>query len=254
MKQRVISGAVIGILAVVSIYFGGILYHGLVVFIALFGAYELCHARIKEINWLEYGLMVIYILLICCFYEKNLGITLALMVCLLTLAIFDDKVDFDDAAVTFIESVILANAVYEMIEIQALSKWVYGYVVMIAMVTDVFAFFTGMKFGRHKLNERISPKKTVEGFIGGWLGGAIISFIFAVCCEYFGLEPVFIIVCSIVLPIVSQIGDLAFSLIKRHYGIKDYSHLIPGHGGIMDRFDSLTFTLVIFGAISVFLR
>ena len=182
MKQRVISGAIIGILAVISIYYGGILYHGIVAFIAICGAYELANARTKEINWIEYGLMLIYILLICLFYTKNLGITLALMVCLLTLAIFDDRVDFDDAAVTFIESVILANAVYEMIEIQAVSKWMFGYVVMIAMVTDVFAFFTGLKFGKHKLNERISPKKTVEGFIGGWLFGGSISFMFA----YFG--------------------------------------------------------------------
>ena len=254
MKKRIISGAVIGIYAIICLYFGGWFYWPVVAFIGLYGLYEFCSTRNKPVNWIEYAIMVIYMVLLNAFYEKALGLTLWLIVFLITLAIFDESVDFDDAAASFIESVILSFAVYQMIHVQLENKWLLGYVVIIAFVTDVFAYFTGLKFGRHKLNERISPKKTIEGFIGGWFFGGLTSFIYAWFCHFFGIGLAFILVCSIILPIVSQIGDLAFSLIKRHYGVKDFSQIIPGHGGVMDRFDSLTFTLLIYGAISVFLR
>lgn len=254
MKQRVISGVIIGLIALTSIYFGGLYYKAVVYFIAIWGSYEFCKARKKPINWIEYALMILFILLLNVFFHKALGLIIMLLIFLIILAIFDDKVDFEDAAVTFIESIILGFAVRQMIEIQAFNKWLFGYIVICAFVTDVFAYFSGRFFGKHKLNPRVSPKKTVEGLIGGCLCGGIIAFIYALCCDFFGLDVSFIVVCSLTLPLVAEVGDLAFSLIKRHYGIKDFSNLIPGHGGILDRLDSLTFTLILFGAISVFLR
>ncbi|NLB80545.1 MAG: phosphatidate cytidylyltransferase [Clostridiaceae bacterium] len=111
--------------------------------------------------------------------------------------------------------------------------------------TDTFAYLTGRFFGRRKLLPHISPNKTVEGSIGGILGscagmliyGIIVQFFFNLTVNYlllFGMG----FVCSV----VSQFGDLAASRIKRQYGIKDYGNIIPGHGGIMDRFDSVIFT------------
>ncbi|WP_312653535.1 phosphatidate cytidylyltransferase [Aminipila sp.] len=109
-----------------------------------------------------------------------------------------------------------------------------------AFGTDVMAYFTGYAFGKHKLCPTISPKKTIEGSIGGILGSVIL-------CGLFGyiLIPRLLIHCIIIGVlggVVSQFGDLTASIFKRKMGIKDYGNLIPGHGGILDRFDSVLFT------------
>ena len=118
---------------------------------------------------------------------------------------------------------------------------------MITIFTDTFAFVSGKIFGRHKLIERISPNKTLEGFIIGSIIGTIIPTIFYIYVISPGEEFISIIIFTFVLSIIGQFGDLVFSSIKRHYKIKDFSNLIPGHGGILDRLDSITF--VMFGYI-----
>ncbi len=107
---------------------------------------------------------------------------------------------------------------------------------IISFATDTFAYFSGYLFGRHKLIPSISPKKTIEGSIGGILGSTI-------CCIAFGylfkFDMVHMILIGSLGSIVAQFGDLFASAIKRYVGIKDYGKLIPGHGGILDRFDSV---------------
>jgi phosphatidate cytidylyltransferase len=117
------------------------------------------------------------------------------------------------------------------------------YLLLVAMMTDMFAYFVGMKFGRHKLIPAVSPKKSVEGAIGGLVFGALFASVFGILTNVFGPDfPVlFVIVVSLVASALSQIGDLVASKFKRSYGIKDYSNLFPGHGGILDRFDSSMF-------------
>jgi phosphatidate cytidylyltransferase len=109
-----------------------------------------------------------------------------------------------------------------------------------AFGTDIAAFFTGSAFGRHKLCPSISPSKTVEGAVGGVAGSILV-------CGAFGylFMPELLIHCLIIGAagsVVSQFGDLTASIFKRNLGIKDYGTLIPGHGGILDRFDSVLFT------------
>lgn len=251
MKQRIISGAIIALITLVAVIVGGYLFDAIVLFIGLWGSYEFVSSRNRKVNWVEYALMATFSLLVNLFFDKTIGFILGLIVALIALAVFDEQTNFEQISVTFIESLIIGFATHYMIEIENVSKWFFGYIVIIAYLTDVFALFVGMKFGKHKLNERISPKKTIEGAIGGWICGAIISFIYAYSLNFFYTEPAFIIVCSIVLPLVSEIGDLAFSLIKRHYGVKDFSNLIPGHGGLLDRLDSLMFVLLIYGALAL---
>ena len=113
-----------------------------------------------------------------------------------------------------------------------------------AFTSDAFALFAGMRFGKHKLAPHLSPKKTVEGSVGGFLGAAL-------CCVLYGLvigkvlghAPVYWVLAlyGLLGSLVSQMGDLSFSYIKRQYGIKDYGHLFREHGGVLDRFDSVTF-------------
>ena len=122
--------------------------------------------------------------------------------------------------------------------------------------TDSFAYFVGVLTGKHKLCPKISPKKTIEGAVGGVVIAAafnvLILYLFTVGCKnlydysLFGdsaMKFLYIIPISIILSLVSMVGDLAASVLKRNFGIKDYSQLLPGHGGIMDRFDSCMFVL-----------
>ena len=104
---------------------------------------------------------------------------------------------------------------------------------------DSGAYLAGRAFGRHKLAPVVSPHKTVEGAIGGLLGNVVGGLVFALVTRNGAYIPVTAL--SIVCGVISQLGDLSFSLIKRQYGIKDYGHVFLAHGGVLDRFDSVLF-------------
>ena len=123
-------------------------------------------------------------------------------------------------------------------------RWLVLLPVICAFLTDAGAYFAGVFLGRHRGITRVSPNKSLEGYIGGILSGAVFLLLYGLVLQRFaGL--------TVSLPIlalygllgsaVTELGDLSFSLIKRQYGIKDYGHLLPGHGGMLDRFDSMTF-------------
>lgn len=127
-----------------------------------------------------------------------------------------------------------------------------------AWMSDAFAYFGGRLFGKHKLAPKISPKKTVEGVISGTLGCILANVIlYAVFDNLVFAEPhnnyLAIIIMSIPLSLIGVCGDLTFSALKRNYEIKDFSNLVPGHGGVMDRFDSEVFVLVaLYAIINIF--
>jgi phosphatidate cytidylyltransferase len=118
--------------------------------------------------------------------------------------------------------------------------------VLVTWVTDTGAYFTGKALGRHKLAPRISPGKTVEGAIGGFIAGAAATFAIWLFVDT-GLSSAAAVALAVLLPALAQIGDLVESMIKRSLDIKDSSPLIPGHGGVLDRIDS-----ILFAAITVF--
>ena len=113
-----------------------------------------------------------------------------------------------------------------------------------AFCSDTMALFAGMAFGRHKLAPLVSPKKTVEGALGGIVGGMVgmvlFRIIFFLCTEV-QLNIAWCVLLGLVGAVMGQLGDLVFSVVKREHGIKDYGRLLPGHGGVLDRFDSVIF-------------
>ena len=117
-----------------------------------------------------------------------------------------------------------------------------------AWLCDTFAYFTGRFLGKHKMCPNISPKKTVEGAIGGVLGGVLSCVIlFLIFDKYYftihTISIVWVIVVSAILSVVGMCGDLTASVVKRNFGVKDFGNILPGHGGVMDRFDSGLFVL-----------
>jgi phosphatidate cytidylyltransferase len=129
-----------------------------------------------------------------------------------------------------------------------------------AWITDTFAYFTGMLLGKHKLIPDVSPKKTVEGAVGGVIFCTLSFVVFGLLYNRFWLadgdEAIPLLAMAIVgfiVSIVSQIGDLSLSLLKRKYGIKDFGKIFPGHGGVLDRFDSVLAVSIILTVSFVFL-
>ncbi len=124
-------------------------------------------------------------------------------------------------------------------------KILIWFVLIASWGSDIFAYFIGRHFGKHKLTE-VSPNKTVEGAVAGVVGAILLGIVYAVLCNTIwntGINYLLVGCIMAVLSIVGQIGDLAASSIKRYCEIKDFSELIPGHGGMLDRIDSIIFVL-----------
>ena len=254
MKTRIISALVMIAICAVPILFGGIYIDLLISFIVLTGCYEFCSIRKKKFNIFIYIVMVIFAIAINFVEAHQVGIMLLYLIALFTLAILNEDITLDDVCSCFMMGVIIAFAALSVKTIYSVDANGYLsmlYILIAAFGCDIAALFVGMAFGKHKLNPRVSPKKTVEGAIGGWFFGFLLSYLFA----YFVIKDhlTFFLINSLLLPIVAQIGDLSFSLIKRNYGVKDYGSLIPGHGGILDRIDSLLFCLIFFISMVTFL-
>jgi phosphatidate cytidylyltransferase len=127
------------------------------------------------------------------------------------------------------------------------------YIIFIAIATDTFAYFTGVFFGKHKLIPRISPKKTIEGSVGGTVIATVLVSLFA----YFVMDKtdlLLVIPITLGLSIISQFGDLVASVLKRQFKIKDYGNLFPGHGGVLDRLDSMLFTIITYSYLLIILK
>lgn len=155
------------------------------------------------------------------------------------------KLLFSKLAMTFasVTYILFAFTSLSLLRYMPHGAYIYLMVFIGAWVCDSFAYFTGRLFGKHKLAPTLSPKKTVEGSVGGMLFtvGAFALYGFIIECVDKNVEADYLALCLIglALSVVSQIGDLFASLIKREFGVKDYSRMLPGHGGVMDRFDSI---------------
>lgn len=150
--------------------------------------------------------------------------------------------EMSSSALTSIYIVLSMNMILYIRDFNEDGKFIYLLIFIGAWMTDIFAYFTGFFFGKHKLIEDVSPKKTIEGSIGGIVFCALSFVALGLVVDIFferNANLLFLAVGGIFISVIAQIGDLIMSVIKRHYGIKDYGKIFPGHGGMLDRFDSI---------------
>lgn len=187
-----------------------------------------------------------------------LGVLLLLIVYLLGVAVLDHKkTDITSVCTAYAVFLYTAGGFAGVVCLHDLFSFFFAVMVFVgAWVTDTVAYFSGRLFGRHKLIPEVSPKKTVEGSIGGTLcctlvfaGMTVLYNRTGIWGEHEALSVWLMIPAGLLVSVVSQIGDLAMSQLKRRFGIKDFGRLLPGHGGILDRFDSVlavSVTLLVF--------
>ena len=176
-------------------------------------------------------------------YIMLFSIPITLLVLFLHIIISDMKTTFKDVAYTFLGIAYVTGFItfIGLIVIQEKGKLALGYTLMTAWATDVFAYTAGKLFGK------VSPKKTIEGCIVGTLGATIVGFIYAIIANNVGaiymqgIQYLYAIIIPLVLGIISQIGDFTESSIKRFADVKDSGNVLPGHGGMLDRIDSVIF-------------
>ena len=252
MKQRILSGLLM-LPAAALFYFGGkALILGMLV-IALIGLYEFYKgwetAGSKPCPWIGYASAVLLYGLGWFTLDQGLRevdfpqylawFFLVMMASFITLFKRKDH-SLGDGVITAFGAFYVVYFSYHVVLTEYYFNQAVWLIVLTAFGTDIFAYFVGVLFGKHKLCPEISPKKTVEGAIGGVFGSVLFCTVFALL---FSKEWVLPAACiGLFGSFFAQLGDLTASIFKRKMGIKDFGKLIPGHGGILDRFDSILFT------------
>lgn len=255
LKKRVISGIVGGALLVFILIKGGLLLTVSLFLMSIIGQREFFEAfKEKEIYGIRsvayFWTGALYLNFI---YELGLdhlaivGITLSSLTGYLVL----NERKIEDGAITILAFMYIP---FLLSHLYYLSDGVYLWLVfIIAFGSDTFAYFAGNLFGKNKLSPTISPNKTVEGSIGGVIGSFVLTLIFSYL--YAKNHMIKLLFLAVLGSLVSQSGDLVASKIKRYTGVKDYGRLIPGHGGILDRFDSIIVTTpVVYYFVRIFIK
>ncbi|MDR1801286.1 MAG: phosphatidate cytidylyltransferase [Lachnospiraceae bacterium] len=267
-RTRLLSGAVLIIVLAAAIYFGEYTMFGLTAVLSLSALYEFNKTTGNEFDALSivgYILGIIYYaLLVSGVFLISILTLLAAIVCFFAMmAVYVlkfPKFNFSESTIKFFGffyCILLFSYMY-------LSASDFGgYLVILIFIgawgSDTFAYCVGMLLGKHRLAPVLSPKKSIEGAIGGVMGAAILGYVYALLFASHITDLnvndkpwLFAVICA-GASIISQIGDLAASGIKRNSEIKDFGKLIPGHGGILDRFDSVIFTAPVVYLLAFFL-
>jgi CDP-diglyceride synthetase len=179
------------------------------------------------------------------FYRYIFVLFFTYMFTILSIAVFMIKTyPVADAAFEIVMTLYISYGFSSLVLLRDMQYGAYVFLIafLVPWMSDAGAYFIGCNFGRHKLNTAVSPKKTVEGALGGIASGTISVLLYGLIIELlFGLAPQYgwLAFAGFIISVVSQCGDLIASLIKRHYSVKDYGRIFPGHGGVLDRFDSV---------------
>ena len=250
---RLMSSVIIVIVALGVIIPGKDILFGAMIVISLIGIYELYKVIGVERSLLGivgYAADICWFVLIRTGYAY-LGMMLLMASIMIIMAVYvfsTPKYNDSQAAMTFFGIVYVGIMLSYVYQTRSLSDglWIVWLIFVGAWGSDTCAYCTGILIGKHKLAPKVSPGKSIEGSVGGVIGAAILGVIYALIVKDKLNEVANPIVAFAVIgaasSVISQIGDLAASAVKRNHEVKDYGHLIPGHGGILDRFDSVIFT------------
>lgn len=249
MKTRIITAIVAIALVIPFILIGGNLYIAGIGAVALLGFREFYNLNkthdkipnIVSILSLVFYYLIIYSDVLVSWNIKDILIFGILAILFPSVMYKKDIYTIKDGFNILGSIILLGFAFNSFIKVRFLGLPLFFYLVTIPAITDTFAYFTGMFMGKHKMCPKISPKKTWEGFVGGLIFGTVIP-----CFIYFSFISSFdikIVLLTIILSVIGQYGDLLFSKLKRENDIKDFSNILPGHGGVLDRLDS---TIAIF--------
>ncbi len=188
--------------------------------------------------WLDRGVLV----------TQLAALLLVVTIFYIAIRLYDEEraVRFEDVLVCFFGGLMIPLALSALVELKGMDHGRYLVLlpVICAFLTDAGAYFAGVFLGKHRGITKVSPNKSLEGYIGGILSGGIFLLLYGVILRQFAGLTVSLPIMAVYGLLgsgVTELGDLSFSLIKRQFGIKDYGTLLPGHGGMLDRFDSMTF-------------
>lgn len=257
MKNRILSAIVMLSIFVPILLIGGKPFSILMTLLAVIGLHELIRVRETKKEFPRLIKIAAYIMVIFFAFSNFDSIefintvdfrimSLIIFIFLAPMVLLNDTKRYNlNDALFIIGSLLFIGLSFNLIIITRNFDIHYIiYLFIITVITDTFAYITGSLIGRHKLAKDISPKKSIEGLIGGSIAGTLAAVVFFITVINPGISLVIIILITAFLTLVGQLGDLIFSSIKRYYKKKDFSELIPGHGGILDRFDSLIFVVL----------
>lgn len=261
MKQRIITAIIAGAVFLPIVIYGGLPFVIFVYLLAAVGLYEALRMKGFSLTSIPgfLSFLLILVLLVPSAWMpaepmlSKVEILLLIALLLLTYTVLSkNKFTFDDVGFMLISTIYVGMGFYFLIEVREISLAYVFFALIVIWVTDSGAYFIGKALGKNKLWPEISPNKTVEGSVGGVICAIVVAVIFQFTVGFEHSLFITILIASI-LSVVGQIGDLAESALKRHYQVKDSGSLLPGHGGILDRFDSLLFVLPLLHILHRFL-
>ncbi|USS86559.1 phosphatidate cytidylyltransferase [Fructilactobacillus cliffordii] len=175
--------------------------------------------------------------------SPNFAFYILVLLLLLCTVFFNKSFNFDDAGVYTLAMLYIGFGFHYFVMARHDGLVVLFYALLIVWCTDTGAYFIGKYMGKHKLAPHVSPNKTWEGSVGGVLVATIVCTVYVMFFPVSHASLMTMILLTVILSIAGQLGDLVESALKRYYGVKDSGKILPGHGGILDRFDSLLFVL-----------
>lgn len=245
MIKRITTAIILAFLGFCGVYDENT-FHFLIILCGAFCAYELILIQNTKFDFGKYFL-ILFLIIISSFLSFEINIfAFSIFILLIILSLLIDvNTKFIDNLILIVTTYIIIGAIIGALYIYEIGmRRLVVWLILTNYMTDTGAFFVGISFGKHKLLPHISPKKTIEGSIGGTILGIICGVLFGLLYANSILNDYkFILIGSIVIPILAQVGDLFFSSIKRKYKTKDFGNIFPGHGGMLDRIDSLIFSL-----------
>ncbi|WP_048602466.1 phosphatidate cytidylyltransferase [Rubeoparvulum massiliense] len=249
LRQRVLTGIVGAIIYLSFLYLGGDWYTGLLFLLASIGFFE--YARMKQVTlWSLEGLVGLFLTwynfspvawreLLPFPLDTEKVLLGAILLWMLIMVLKKNQVHIDTVSYLFFGTIYIGFGFHYIAEARYL---IDGFLITVMVIltiwaSDIFAYFVGRAWGKHKLWPAISPKKTIEGSVGG-MAGSVVILMAVVAITPISMTIVQQIALGLLISISGQLGDLMESALKRHVGVKDSGRLLPGHGGILDRCDS----------------